>query len=170
MRRLLRSGIAIILSLTIASCSLVGHPSLNGYTVMRAPDREVTYQDLSTATKKEIDCIAENVYYEARGELIEGWQAVASVTLNRARSPKYPNTACAVVSQRAGRVCQFTWKCRSHKPPNRDLYVKAQNLAVRVYMGYLLDNTNGALFFHRAKKSKSTAIQIGQHTFYRRNA
>lgn len=54
---------------------------------------------------KELDCIIENVYKEARGEPFEGQIAVASVTLNRVGLKGRPDTICGVVHQRG----QFSW-------------------------------------------------------------
>lgn len=45
------------------------------------------------------DCLANAVYFEARGEPIEGQLAVAEVVLNRAQSGRYPGTICQVVTQ-----------------------------------------------------------------------
>ncbi len=50
---------------------------------------------------REQDCLANAVYFEARGESLEGQLAVAEVVLNRARSGRYPTTICAVVVQPA---------------------------------------------------------------------
>jgi spore germination cell wall hydrolase CwlJ-like protein len=50
---------------------------------------------------REQDCLANAVYFEARGEPLEGQLAVAEVVLNRARSGRYPSTICAVVTQPA---------------------------------------------------------------------
>lgn len=44
-------------------------------------------------------CLAKAVYFEARGESLEGQLAVAEVVLNRAASGKYPTTLCGVVTQ-----------------------------------------------------------------------
>ena len=63
----------------------------------------------------ELHCLAENIYYEARGEPLDGQYAVAEVTLNRVRSPYFPKTICAVVhdtrwdSLRHRYVAHFSW-------------------------------------------------------------
>ena len=57
-----------------------------------------TYAGLSTDDREQ-DCLANAVYFEARGEPIEGQLAVAEVVLNRTRSGRYPSTICAVVTQ-----------------------------------------------------------------------
>ena len=53
------------------------------------------------ALNDEANCIATAVYFEARGESLEGQLAVAEVVLNRARSGRYPATWCGVVTQHA---------------------------------------------------------------------
>lgn len=64
----------------------------------------------------QVNCLAKNIYYEARGESLRGKLAVGFVTLNRVRSSHYPDTICGVVKQnylQFGRykVCQFSWYC-----------------------------------------------------------
>src|SRR5919106_4678476 len=54
---------------------------------------------------RHLDCLARNVYYEARGEPIAGQYAVAEVTMNRKASPRYPKTVCEVVYQKEA----FSW-------------------------------------------------------------
>ena len=65
------------------------------------------------ARAKSEKCLAEAVYFEARGEAVRGQIAVAQVVLNRAFSGFYPSTVCAVVYQNKHRhlACQFTFAC-----------------------------------------------------------
>ena len=76
---------------------------------------------IDTVTFEETYCMAQNIYYEARGESLKGKQAVGNVVLNRVDHKKYPNTVCGVVYQ-AKRYdwnndivipgqCQFSWYC-----------------------------------------------------------
>ena len=62
---------------------------------------------------KQWACLAEAIYFEARGEPVEGQFAVAEVILNRVESPKFPNSICKVVRQGTGRkhACQFSYNC-----------------------------------------------------------
>ena len=62
---------------------------------------------------EEAECLAEAVYYEARGETRKGQIAVAQVVTNRVRSKHYPDTVCGVVYQGSERTtgCQFTFTC-----------------------------------------------------------
>jgi spore germination cell wall hydrolase CwlJ-like protein len=50
--------------------------------------------------KRELTCLALNVYYEARGEPLAGKYAVAEVTMNRVASPRHPGTVCEVVYEK----------------------------------------------------------------------
>ncbi|MEO0830647.1 MAG: cell wall hydrolase, partial [Pseudomonadota bacterium] len=58
-------------------------------------------------------CLAEALYFEARGETVKGQFAVAEVILNRVASSLYPNTVCGVINQGTGKKfqCQFTYTC-----------------------------------------------------------
>ena len=59
-----------------------------------------------------LQCLALNVYWEARSEPMQGQLAVAAVTLNRVNDPRFPDDICDVVRQ-GGEVrkhrCQFSW-------------------------------------------------------------
>lgn len=67
------------------------------------------------AEADEVECLATNIYYEARNQSFEGMYAVAEVTLNRVKSKRWPNDICNVVQQRIvvdkKWVCQFSWYC-----------------------------------------------------------
>ena len=64
-----------------------------------------TLKPVDRISSKERDCLAANIYYEARGESVKAQKAVAHVTLNRVKSKQYPKTVCAVVLQNK----QFSW-------------------------------------------------------------
>jgi spore germination cell wall hydrolase CwlJ-like protein len=65
---------------------------------------------------KQVRCLAENIYYESRGESLEGQIAVAKVTLNRL-DEGYARTVCGVVKQRNPNGCQFSWVCNTNSNP-----------------------------------------------------
>ena len=74
---------------------------------------------LQTIAPEQRECLAQNIYHEARGETIAGQVAVAWVTLNRMESNRFPNTICDVVYQARTdsngnplrHQCQFSWYC-----------------------------------------------------------
>jgi hypothetical protein len=119
----------------------------------------------------EQDCLANAVYFEARGEPLEGQLAVAEVVLNRAGSGRYPTTICAVVTQPA----QFSF-VRRGVIPRADRASEAWRRAVAVAriaqsraMRMLPDNV---LWYHANYVSPSWGrrldrnTQIGLHIFY----
>jgi spore germination cell wall hydrolase CwlJ-like protein len=113
---------------------------------------------------KQIACLADNAYFEARGQSTEGQLAVMHVVLNRTKSPRYPDTPCKVIYQ----GCQFSWVCHgSRKISERKVYDNIHNMASRVYQGKTNDNTNGAIYFRHVRVGghcKAPRI-IGQHKF-----
>jgi hypothetical protein len=64
------------------------------------------------AADREQDCLASAVYFESRGEPIEGQLAVAQVVINRAASGRYPTDLCGVITQHA----QFSFVRNGHMP------------------------------------------------------
>lgn len=119
-------------------------------------------------------CLAEAIYFEARGESLDGQIAVAEVILNRVDSPLYPRGVCGVVKQRGGGGCQFSYVCNGK---TRMREKDAADLAGRVARAMLDDAprllTDGATHFHTravrpgwSKRFPRTAT-IGAHAFYR---
>jgi spore germination cell wall hydrolase CwlJ-like protein len=139
---------------------------------------DVSYNQLTDDTQKQIDCLADNIYHEAGYESRKGKEAVALVTLNRTQDSRFPSTICGVVKQKTSVaqrvVCQFSWMCQHNNTPKKsDAYIKAREVAVYVYANYenLKDITKGALYYHadyvnpRWKLEKTTVI--GRHIFYK---
>jgi hypothetical protein len=135
---------------------------------------EVHYDQLTRDAQKQVDCLAQNIYYEAGYEPKEGKEAVAMVTLNRTQDPRFPKDICSVVKQKVNETCQFTWYCEGKKViSNMFVYNQAKEVAVYVYANYekLSDETQGALYYHadyvnpRWRLQKTT--KIGRHIFYK---
>jgi len=118
----------------------------------------------------EANCLATNIYFEARGEPIKGQMAVAMVTLNRVAAIDFPDSICEVVHQGKNKgKCQFSWYCdnKSDKLPDN----KAANIALAVAITAMTtpihDITSGALYFHtKTHKYSENVIEIGNHVFY----
>ncbi len=125
----------------------------------------------------ELACLALNIYWEARSESLEGQQAVAKVTLNRVRSPDFPDTICGVVTQGSERTtgCQFSWQCdgRDDTPRDARAWARANEVARHGLFEDPADPTRGALFYHATYVSPTwvrlmtQVTQIGRHIFYR---
>lgn len=123
---------------------------------------------------REIRCLAEAVYFEARGEPERGQLAVAEVVQNRVESKAYPNTYCGVVRQRRGNICQFSWACDSRRgAPKGAQWEKAMAIADKVYNGHKPNVVGNAMFFHATFVRPSWANvftrveKIGSHIFYK---
>ena len=126
---------------------------------------------------KEINCLAQNIYFEARSEPIDGKLAVGHVVLNRVADKRYPTTICGVVRQGGEEPlnrCQFSWWCdgRSDRPVNTRAWQQSLVLARVVFWGYSEDPTRGALWYHAEyvkpawRKVLPVGPKIGKHIFY----
>jgi len=128
----------------------------------------------------DIECLAENVYHEARGEPLEGQYAVAEVTMNRVGSASFPSSICDVVheqrwdSLRGRYVGAFSWtELESLRRPRGAAWRQALEVATVVYDGAHSPRVPTALYYHAkhikpswAKPSRRVAT-IGRHVFYR---
>ena len=132
---------------------------------------------------KDLICLAENIYWEARNQSLEGKLAVAHVTINRVKSNKFPNDICGVVKQTkfypSGKIdlhsCQFSWYCdgKSDKPRNSKSWEDAKTIAIDFLKRNPKDFTKGSLWYHNLdvspgwSSSLQKALVIGDHIFYR---
>ena len=122
-------------------------------------------------------CLAEAIYFEARGEPLNGQVAVAEVILNRVDADNYPDTICAVVNQGTGdlHACQFSYTCDG-RPEHMDddaSWQMAGKVARHLLDGAPRSLTRDATHYHAdyvdpywAKVYPRTA-QVGRHIFYR---
>ena len=60
----------------------------------------VSLQDTNIELSEDMRCLAGTVYFESKGESLEGQLAVAKVVLARVKSNRFPNSVCSVVYQR----------------------------------------------------------------------
>ena len=137
---------------------------------------------LSGSASGEMHCLAQAVYFEARGESHAGQLAVAQVVLNRVRSARYPDTICGVVYQNEHRHnrCQFSFACdgRAEVAHNRRSWNNAVAIAEEAVEGDRRDliagMSNNTLYYHATSVSPRWASQmrvtkrIGRHIFYER--
>jgi spore germination cell wall hydrolase CwlJ-like protein len=142
---------------------------------------DIKYHTLSKSTQKQVDCLAENILFEAGKESKEGKVAVALVTLNRVASGNYASDVCGVVKQKTNGICQFSWVCESIAT-NRltllhsSLYNEARAVAINVLMNYetMKDITKGATYYHADYVNPNWGLpkttQIGRHIFYKRQS
>ncbi len=132
----------------------------------------------SVFSEAEQTCLANGIYFEARGEDLKGQAAVAQVILNRVRNPTYPKTICGVVYQNDGwrNRCQFSFACdgirdRIANPSN---YRVAEDIAMAVTAGKIfIPEVGSATHYHatyvnpRWAGTMKKMKKIGLHIFYR---
>jgi len=154
------------------------------------PSRHRDYNkstDLVLTDPQELECMTNNIYFEAALESTAGKLAVAQVTMNRVKSSRYPNTVCTVVKQ--GRHyengfpvrdrCQFSWYCdgKLDIPSMGKMWGQSREVAVYVLKNtQLLDITDGATHYHadyidspRWASAKDRTMQIDTHIFYNKH-
>lgn len=122
-------------------------------------------------------CLAEALYFEARGETVKGQFAVAEVILNRVKSDRFPGSACGVINQGTGKKyqCQFTYTCDGHKEviKERSAFERVAKVARFALDGYAPKLTEGATHYHtkavspRWSRVYTKTAAIGSHLFYR---
>jgi len=125
---------------------------------------------------RDLECLTQAVYYEARGESEAGQKAVAQVILNRVRHPAFPKTICGVVFQGvATGGCQFSFACdgQPHHPLDNPAWRRAEAVAADALDGQVMSQVGDATHFHvaRTRQDWSSSLlkvaQIGAHVFYR---
>jgi spore germination cell wall hydrolase CwlJ-like protein len=130
------------------------------------------------SVKKDLECLALNIYREAGHEPFEGKVGVAQVTLNRVADAKFPMTVCGVVYEKTAVyskvICQFSWYCDANhrnRKINQEAYADSYAVAKKVYLeGFRLDGLNNALYYHADYVSPNWKLEritkIGAHIFY----
>jgi len=126
---------------------------------------------------RDLDCLTQAVYYEARGEGRDGMKAVAQVVLNRARHPAFPKSVCGVVFQGANRStgCQFSFTCNGamRGRVNTAAWNRARTIATSALSGEVFGAVGNATHFHTTgvspqwRNSLVRVSQVGDHLFYR---
>jgi spore germination cell wall hydrolase CwlJ-like protein len=165
LRTLARAAACIAALVVLANCTA---PTGATQSARNAPVDNVP--EVSRARAGDVACLAEAIYFEARGTGTTGETAVAHVVVNRARSAQFPNSVCGVVAD----ACQFSYRCDGRPDVLADPGARgrAYRIAETVLAG-APDFTGGALFFHAASVSPSwfsTRPQVGKfggNVFYR---
>ena len=141
----------------------------------------------------QVHCLAQNIYFEAGNQSLDGMAAVADVTINRVESSRYPDSICGVVKQglkhsngtMKRNMCQFSWYCDG-KSDKVLTYTKAwensQYVAKAMLLEYNLADkgsyfgiTSGSTHYHATyvapdwihDRGMIRIEQIGSHIFYK---
>ena len=126
------------------------------------------------AGDRDWDCLRRAVYFESRGEELQGQFAVAEVILNRVASPGFPKTVCGVVHAAGGGACAFSYICDGVADDMRDPVSadRAGRIARVMLDGAPRALTLGATYFHArwSRPAWGHVVQtaaIGGHLFYK---
>jgi spore germination cell wall hydrolase CwlJ-like protein len=160
----------------LISSILTGAVLVAGVT---APIYAQSKSDDQEFREAEQQCLALNIYYEARGSNLADKAAVADVVINRTLDRRYPSSICGVVHdgyKPGRRDCQFSWYCdgKSDKPRDMDRWYEARAIAYNMleyntYRGI----SEGATHYHATyvnpfwADSLQMVGRIGAHIFYR---
>lgn len=176
-------------------------PDMKGTVLPVKPDAKVEKEGVSVASKGEVTglgqtpaerlglkdpkvrakqekCLANAVYFEARGEPVRGQIAVAQVVVNRAFSGYYPETVCGVVYQNAHRhlACQFTFACDGIRDvvTEPEQWARATRIAKETLDGRIwLPEVGKSTHYHADyvrpywARTMKKLYRTGQHLFYR---
>lgn len=151
----------------VAFAASLGMSTLEEKDRLNAPDGQ-----------RELGCLTEALYFEARGEDIEGQIAVAEVVLTRVDSTHWPNTVCGVVRQGDKRAtgCQFSYTCdgKPEEIKNKKAWAFAERIAKLMLQGAPRRLTGRATHYHadyvapRWARTMEKTAEVGVHIFYRR--
>ena len=133
-------------------------------------DALVDAQPTDTDLTSEMRCLAGAIYFEARGESLEGQLAVGRVIVNRSKSGQFPTSYCGVVFQPS----QFSFVRGRSMPAVRTTsqdWREAMAVARIADQGSWKSEASGALYFHAARVSPSWRLtrlaRVDNHIFYR---
>ena len=169
--------IVAVTILTVEELKAQEQAAIERNAVIEAEIADLQYQE-------QLQCMALNIYHEARSDSTLGQEAVGMVTMNRVYSDKYPDTICDVVYQshlnsRGNPIrnkCQFSWYCdgKSDTPVDQDKWMEAQSIAFNMMeFGDYRGITEGATHYHATyvdpfwASSLQMVGRIGAHIYYR---
>jgi spore germination cell wall hydrolase CwlJ-like protein len=173
-----------IIVLIMAVSSIFAYLAITSYEAEVVQEQQ-TVQKVQKDRIKQLNCLAKNIYHEARSQSLIGQKAVALVTINRVNHPDYPSTVCGVVYQAKLNEngtpilhkCQFSWFCDGKRKSIREdeNWEKAKQVAEYVYDNYgrIKDVTDGAIMYHATyvrpywNRHYTKTIKIESHIFYK---
>lgn len=144
------------------------------HTASASPNPPVPQQ--KPLPESELQCLAQNIYWEGKSEPLEGQRAIAHLTLNRVAHAKFPKTVCDVVDQGVeNQACQFHWRCsrKTETGYNRAQWLRSLAVAQEALSGRSADPTNGAIYLHAHYvrpswfTTRQLTTRIAGHLFYR---
>jgi N-acetylmuramoyl-L-alanine amidase len=173
--------LAVLVLLILGASSIVGFAYLWGTRLEPAHIEVIQQRETSDRQRaSNLQCLAENIYFEARGEPLAGQYAVAEVTLNRTHARNFPHSICQVVHEtrwdpsRRRFVADFSWTERGALfPEDGAAWRQATAVAEGAYEELHAPVMPGALYYHATNvrpgwaSSRKVIGTIGNHVFYR---
>lgn len=183
--------VAFFSAVTLVSTTNNATASTDSMRKMLDPATIAEIDTVRPYNETEVECLAINIYHEARGSSFADRVAVSDVVLNRVRDRRYPNTICEVITQGEHSEwhmtqfnkkvplrnrCHFSWYCdgKSDKPVEQNAWEDALHLAsLMYYYNEYVGITEGATHYHASHVDPYWAptLQkvgvIGGHVFYR---
>jgi len=138
------------------------------------------YKVLTRDDFKQMNCMAKNIYHEARGELLAGKYSSGHSVINRVNDKKFPNTICEVVYHKVKGVAQYSWinDGKSDATNDQEAWNLALEISYKIMFVGVDDITDGALFYHKNDgKTKFAEAHyanieevgmVGRHIFFKR--
>lgn len=154
------------LLIAVAAVLCLSFPSIS----IKISEPPINYNYVLAHTKRDLECLAKNIYFEARGESKQGKIAVAQVTLNRViHTAEFNKTICGVVYQKH----QFSWT-NLPKQSIRDLeqWEESFHIAQGILHGKIFLENFDALYYHadyvkpQWRVTRQYISTIGKHIFY----
>lgn len=160
------AALAASLPADMASATVEAIPSLPAATSLSKLVRSMG-ASTDVSLDAEMRCLATAVYFESRGEPLEGQLAVAQSIINRVESGRYASSICGVINQHG----QFSFN-RARTPATGNDWRTAQGVARIAADDMWHEIAPRAVSFHAARLSpawrdKTRIAQIGNHVFYR---
>jgi len=184
--------LSILSILAIIGLSVYAESQDRMLSIPETDTMAVTSNELSD---EQIFCLAQNIYFEAGNQSLEGMAAVADVTLNRVQEERYPDTICDVVKSGVKHPngmmkkhkCQFSWYCDGKSDaipnmPNNQTWQNAEFVAKAMLLQYNMTDdgdyfgiTCGATHYHAnyvvpnwiEDRGMDRIKQVGSHIFYK---
>lgn len=168
-------GYAVAVSVAVSAVSYIVDAKFAKLSLQNQTHQFTSVRD----QKRQLQCMAENIYYEAASEPPEGKIAVAQVVMNRVAHPDFPKDPCRVIHQKnlvyERVVCQFSWLCEKTlrtRKVNPELYRDSYDAATMVMLeGMRLPSLKEALYYHadyvNPQWKKTRVAHIGRHIFYK---
>ena len=115
---------------------------------------------------RNINCMAEAIYYEARGETLLGKTAVGHVILNRIKKG-YGDNPCEIIASKK----QFSWYGKNYPIKERTKWNECLSLSRKILTNETIDPTYGSIFFHEKNLCPNwkykRVVAIDSHIFYK---